>query len=131
MRLPIFATALVALGLASVTAVGISTVRPGAPRERERAVRMTRAGGQRLDSGEAVFHCHEDPPSFLIDASSEPAAAITVTSDLDPKDDDATPARVQIAGTLAGRPMAARPPRSGALGSSVIPRLTGRAPPSL
>ena len=131
MRLPIFATAVVALCLASATAVGISAVRPGTPRERERAVRMTRGGGQRLDSGEAALHSHDDQPSFLIDSSSEPAAAIAAVSDRDRKVDDAAPPRRPDASAPAHRLTIVRAPQAAALSSSVIPRLPGRAPPSL
>jgi len=92
---------------------------------------MTRGGGQRLDSGEAVLHSHEVQPSFLIDASSEPAVATAAISDLDPNDDGATPARVVNGGAPAYRLIYVRASRVAALGSSAIPRLTGRAPPAL
>jgi hypothetical protein len=130
MRLPIFATALVALCLASVTAVHVSAVRPGAPRDRERVVRMTRGGGQRLDSIEAVLHSHEDRPAFHLDSSSEPVDSSSAAGDLEPGHVGGVPAGAAQALKPAWRlvvfpAQAAAPP-----GSTVIPRLSGRAPPS-
>ena len=129
MRLPAFSTSFVAVCLAIVTASGMTTVRTGAPRERERAVRMTRGSGQRLDSAEAV-HGHEDT-SVAADFSGEPKL-----------DASARPRRIPtswafVAGA-AGRPgtpvlpvaVVPLPPQS-ALQTTLIPPVPGRAPPTI
>jgi hypothetical protein len=129
MRLPAFSTSFVAVCLAVVTASGMAAVRTGAPRERERAVRMTRGSGHRLDSGEAV-HSHEDA-SVAADFSGEPKA------DTSAGPEGAPNALGIIAGRLAGLgtpvlPVAIVPlPPQTALRSAVIPPVRGRAPPSI
>jgi hypothetical protein len=62
MRLPLpRATALVAILTALVTASGFAPARTGpAGRDRDRVLRVTRAGPQRLESPDGPIHCHEE-----------------------------------------------------------------------
>ena len=129
MRLPAFSTSFVAVCLAIVTAGGMTAVRTGAPRERDRAVRMTRGSGHRLDSGEAV-HAHEDA-SVAADFSGELQTDGAAGPETNPN----------VLGIVLEHPAAARipvlpvsivplPPQP-ALQTALIPPVPGRAPPSI
>ena len=129
MRLPAFSTSLVAVCLAIVTAFGMTAVRTGAPRERERAVRMTRASGQRLDSGEAV-HGHEDT-LVAADFSGEPKAEASARPETDPNVLGIVPGHLADLRTPV-LPVAFVPlPPQSALKTTLIPPVPGRAPPSI
>jgi hypothetical protein len=81
MRLPVSrATALVAIVAALVTATGIAPARTGpGGRDRDRVLRVARAGPQRLESPDGPIHCHEET-----DAVSVPAGdVINVTGHAD------------------------------------------------
>jgi hypothetical protein len=130
MRLPAFSTSFVAVCLALVTAFGMAAVRTGAPRERERAVRMTRGTGQRLDSGEAILHSHEDT-SVLSDFSGEPKSAVSAQPDTDSNVLAAMPGpRVVLASPVTVLSTVPLPPTT-RLKPSPIPPAPGRAPPSI
>lgn len=77
MRLPLSRiTALVALCAALSTVVVLSATRVGAGgRERDRVVRVTRGGLQRLDAADALSHDYEDPGPVTAAAADGPGAA--------------------------------------------------------
>jgi hypothetical protein len=128
MRLPAFSTSLVAVCLAIVTAFGMTAVRTGAPRERERAVRMTRASGQRLDSGEAV-HGHEDT-LVAADFSGELTAEVSASLETDPNVLGMVPGHlVDPRSPVLPVAFVPLPPQS-ALKRNLVPPVPGRAPPS-
>jgi hypothetical protein len=66
------ATALLAIITALVTASGFAPARSGtAGRDRDRVLRVTRAGSQRLESPDGPIHCHEET-----DAVHEPGGDV-------------------------------------------------------
>lgn len=128
MRPPDLSTSFVAVCLALVTAFGMSAVRAGAPRERERAVRITRGNGQRLDSGEAVLHSHEDA-SPLCDLSGEPTSVVSVQRETD----SGSPGAMLVRPLDVRIPVVALSivplPLTTPLKSAPLPPAPGRAPP--
>jgi hypothetical protein len=127
MRLPAFSTSFVAVCLAIVTACGMSAVRTGAPRERERAVRMTRGTGQRLDSAEAV-HGHEDT-SVVSDLSGEPKSNLAARPHTDSGALGVMPARqVELTAPVLASAIVPLPPKTPPK-TTLIPLVPGRAPP--
>jgi hypothetical protein len=130
MRLRAFSTSFVAVCLAIVTACGMSTVRTGAPRERERAVRTTRGTGHRLDSGEAV-HGHEESSvaeAFSGELKSEVSAAPETSSNLL----GVLPRHLADLRAPAVLPVKLVPlPSQTPLTAALIPPVPGRAPPSI
>jgi hypothetical protein len=77
MRLPLpRATALVAILTVLVAAGGFTPPRTGPPgRERDRAVRITRSGPQRLDAPDGPIHCHEETDAVQVPAGDVVNAA--------------------------------------------------------
>ena len=129
MRLPALPTSAVAVCLALVTAFGMTAVRTAAPRERDRAMRMTRGTGQRLDSGEAI-HAHEDT-GVAVDFSGEPESDAWARSDTHPIVSAILSKRLADLRTPV-LPGASVPlPPHMPLPAALIPPVPGRAPPSL
>jgi hypothetical protein len=128
MPLPAFCTSFVAVCLAVVTAFGMMVVRTGAPRERERAVRMTRGSGQRLDSGEAV-HSHEDT-SVAVDFSAEPKGDPAPRLDTDPDVVGIMPRHLAVLRIPVLPVSIVSPPLQHAPKATPIPPVPGRAPPA-
>ena len=77
MRLPLSrATALVAIITALVSASGFVPARMGpGGRERDRVLRVTRAGPQRLESPDGPIHCHEETDAVYVPAGDVIGAA--------------------------------------------------------
>lgn len=77
MRLPLSRiTALVALCAALSTVVVLSAPRIGAGgRERDRVVRMTRGGFQRLDAADTISHDYESPEPMTAVAADGPSSS--------------------------------------------------------
>jgi hypothetical protein len=129
MRLPADTRSFVAVCLAVVTAFGMSAVRTGAPRERERVVRMTRGSGQRLDFGEALLSGHEEA-SLLEEYSGEPASVGSRKLETPSPSPGEAPGREFRLRLPAVLPMASLSPTA-ALKPAQIPPAPGRAPPSI
>jgi hypothetical protein len=68
MRLPLpRVTALVAILTALVTASGLAPARTGpAGRDRDRVLRVSRTGPQRLESPDGPIHCHEETDAVQV-----------------------------------------------------------------
>src|SRR5262245_45757190 len=77
MRLPLSrATALVAIITALVTASGFAPARMGpGGRERDRVLRVTRAGPQRPESPDGPIHCHEETDAVYVPGADVIGAA--------------------------------------------------------
>ena len=86
MRLPLFrVAAFVALVTALVTASGISTPRSGAAsRDRDRVVRVTRGGPQRLDATDGTPHSHEESDAVITPATDLLEVAVVSGTDAVP-----------------------------------------------
>jgi hypothetical protein len=88
-------TALVAIISALVTACAATVPRPLSThgRDRDRAVRTTRSGAQRLDAGDGAAHGHDEAETTLASTARVPADESTPASG----DQDTQPTMPEIA----------------------------------